>query len=141
LRWSEELLHAPSHLLRRGARSAQGGARRRERRGASMKAMMRGKGGRVSPGHGFGRMGMYVGATGGRHTYEHGRTLGASLCFPKEGANSNWAALNEINDTNYEGVHIQGISPVVRRKRRVRVQRQITQLSEGSESEISEYEV
>jgi hypothetical protein len=99
-------------------------------------------------GHGYGVLGMDVGAGIGRHTFEHGSTSRAmfgvgegSICFPDEGANYEWAPFDDMNDTNYSGFPVQGTSPVARRRRTERVPRQVTQLSGGSESEISEYEV
>jgi hypothetical protein len=45
-----------------------------------------------------------------------------------------------MNGTNDGRLHGQGVSSGVRRRRHVRVQRQVTQLSGGSEREISKYQ-
>ena len=47
---------------------------------------------------------------------------------------------NDMNAGNFSGMNQTCVSPV-KKKRRIRVLKQVAQLSEGSESEISEYEM
>jgi hypothetical protein len=92
-------------------------------------------------------VGMHMGGHG-INTYEHGCSSGASIgageatfLFLEEGPNYEWPLDGEMNVTNSKGLHNPRVSSVFRRRRTMIVQRQVTQLSGRSESEISDYEI
>ena len=78
--------------------------------------------------------------------FEHGSSLGATIAswetelnIPEEGATFEWDMVQEMNGTNEQGLHAEGLRSLVTSKRSSREQYQVTQLSIEFKSDIFEY--